>query len=1845
MKNLTLTIIITLAAFAGVFGQGSSNTTSLTKYSTPPSVALDPVSGNPKIGDFGSISEFNGRLNYVMPLHSVGGRGGADYTISIDINRLWQFDYHYGVYYPYWPDPSPVYTRSTSPNSTPWWGTSLKYMPGRLIDRVKYGPQPICNNNLTNYTYEGSLTFISQDGSEITLFPETLPQGLNIQCTSYSSNPDSPGSHVQVALGNVFKTFDGSAIKFVSDQLAIVGGGLPNSGLLYFPNGKKYRIDDSFVSWIEDRHGNRTTFSYDIHPNTQQRYRINQIVDSNGRPTNISYDQYNSEVGTYDRISYSGLNGQTQEVLITFSPLESALRAGETLKNQTQLFGELECQSGTTNCPPSDLINPTVINSVVFPGNKIFRYKYNSYAELARVETPRGVAFEYDWGASLDGGSPNGRIDTLSPFPDLFRQLREKRVYENGGSGSSFTFRTVIGGSTPSVQNTYPNVYSTRTITSYGQSNTLAGVRTTTFWGHPLQAAPKPDEEQFNEIGTMFPTWWIGKDKETKQYASDGVTLVSRSLKKWSGEYESGLIANPRVAKVISIAIEGNNALASLSETEYDGTGSLDYFVNLNAKRSKAYGYKALNLNNATTASFDSIFAFYSTADLIAVSENEYHYDQAYRDRNIVGLVSESRVLNPQNTNEVLAKSQVIYDEPAYQDFGYTTTNWVDPGTSIRGNATTQKTWVVETNSWVESHTMYDNFGNVRKVWDTSNDPTRFVEAEYSPTYKYAYATKARSPAPDPTGIHGMAETSEVTKVFDFDTGLLLSVTDANGQTATTEYDSLMRPIRVNPPSGGSISEMVYNDTPGDLWVKSRSQIDEANWAESTSYFDNLGRPLRSRTKDEQGDVATEVRYDSLGRLKAKSNPYRLDTNGNAIEAIYWSKPRYDSLGRTVETYAPALIDPNSSAQGPSMGTVQFGISTEPGLIGSYTIGTDASGRKSRAISGIYGLMRVDEATGIGGTVDQDLGSLSNPNQPTSYSYNVKGELIKITQGKTGQPIQHRYFAYDSLGRLIRIRQPEQTPNAALATTGNPDNNQWTAGYAYDVFGNVISMTDAKNTTITTEYDKAGRTVKRTYSDGTPQAEFFYDGKGLPSVPAFSRGALTKATNGISEDRFTEFDNHGRLKTSQQLIDGQSYEFLYRYNLSGGLIEQVYPSGRIVRNYLDQDGGLNVVTSKASNGQNKVVASNFDYTAAGGIKKMKLGNGLWETSQVNERFQLTQVGLGTTATNNNLFKIDYEYGEISSDHTSVDLTKNVGMIARTTTTIPTMSFVQTYKYDAIARLTEAKEKTGTTTNWQQTFGYDIFGNRTSLSQSINGSSIPNTNINHPTIDPTNNRFTTGQGYTFDSNGNLIQDAEGRSFTFDGNDKQTVVRDLNIPTTQQNPDANVIGRYYYDASGARVKKVTNTETTVFIYDAAGALAAEYSTQVETANPQENYLTTDHLGSPRVITDKTGNVVARRDFMPFGEELGAGIGTRTATLNYAATGTDAVRKRFTGYEKDQETQLDFAEARMYQNKHGRFTAVDPLMASARPIDPQTFNRYTYTGNNPINRTDPSGLNWCKNAETGDIRYAGRGVACNSKENVHNDQVGEIKNCGNQGYCEENGVSEGVTVRYLENGKLKIELSAAQQQDAIATAVQVQDTASEIIESTASIIVDFGFGTLQGAAGAACMGQCPAMNPSSGDTIPQRLGQVLGDIVIGAIGGTTLVEGVAGDGAALATGQVEALPVTLAATAIGGYLVIGSTVYASEILEAGVPDHWLKPENIERMKQGRGPKEPDGSTVEVHHNQQKPDGELIPMTKDEHRGPGNHKRNHPDRGPSRINPKQRKKDTRDYWKNLVKKLEEGK
>ena len=136
-----------------------------------------------------------------------------------------------------------------------------------------------------------------------------------------------------------------------------------------------------------------------------------------------------------------------------------------------------------------------------------------------------------------------------------------------------------------------------------------------------------------------------------------------------------------------------------------------------------------------------------------------------------------------------------------------------------------------------------------------------------------------------------------------------------------------------------------------------------------------------------------------------------------------------------------------------------------------------------------------------------------------------------------------------------------------------------------------------------------------------------------------------------------------------------------------------------------------------------------------------------------------------------------------------------------------------------------------------------------------------------------------------------------------------------------------------------------------------MIAEYEANTTATSVQTKYLTQDHLGSPRVITNQSGAVVSRHDYRAFGEEIYSGTANRTNAQGYGQA--DGIRKQYTGYERDYESGLDFAQARYYNSQHGRFTSVDPLTSSANVKNPQTFNRYSYVLNSPYKFTDPLGL----------------------------------------------------------------------------------------------------------------------------------------------------------------------------------------------------------------------------------------------------------------------------------------------
>ena len=536
-----------------------------------------------------------------------------------------------------------------------------------------------------------------------------------------------------------------------------------------------------------------------------------------------------------------------------------------------------------------------------------------------------------------------------------------------------------------------------------------------------------------------------------------------------------------------------------------------------------------------------------------------------------------------------------------------------------------------------------------------------------------------------------------------------------------------------------------------------------------------------------------------------------------------------------------------------------------------------------------------------------------------------------------------------------------------------------TLTYTYDANGNLETRADARRLqdrvtplTCSYSYDALNRVLTRSYNDGTaaqnfsdhtPTVTYSYD-----TLPQ-RKGHLTAVSSSVSSYHYTSYDAVGRVTSSSQVTEGQTYQMSYRYNLAGQLTSQTYPSERVVTTEYDAAGRVAGVKPELSGsyyagGAATDPVTRLQYTAHGAVAALRLSNGLWEHTTFNSRLQPTQIGLGTLSTNSTILQLDYSYGVLVND--VLDQTQNSGNVQGQTLTLPGgVSLAQSYEYDPLNRLKLAQENNGA--SWKQVYAYDPYGNRTFAA----GTTIPALppEVTDPAVNPAisaaTNRISDGQGYGYDAAGNLTA-LSGKTLTYDGENRQV--------------SANVGGeygltQYRYDGDGRRVKKVTGSgTTTIFVYNVLGQLVAEYSTASPAPAGGTSYLTADHLGTPRVITNADGGVQARHDYLPFGEELGADIGGRTTNQGYSQL--DGMRQQFTGKERDIETGLDYFGARYFASTHGRFTSPDDFLNDTHTEDPSSWNLYAYVRNNPLTYVDPNGkeiwISWFEQGADGKFIY---------------------------------------------------------------------------------------------------------------------------------------------------------------------------------------------------------------------------------------------------------------------------------
>jgi RHS repeat-associated protein len=148
----------------------------------------------------------------------------------------------------------------------------------------------------------------------------------------------------------------------------------------------------------------------------------------------------------------------------------------------------------------------------------------------------------------------------------------------------------------------------------------------------------------------------------------------------------------------------------------------------------------------------------------------------------------------------------------------------------------------------------------------------------------------------------------------------------------------------------------------------------------------------------------------------------------------------------------------------------------------------------------------------------------------------------------------------------------------------------------------------------------------------------------------------------------------------------------------------------------------------------------------------------------------------------------------------------------------------------------------------------------------------------------------------------------------------------------------------------------------------------------------YYLRDHL-SPRVTTDSSGNIIGQQGHFPYGEQW------------YAANTTS--KYEFTSYERDSESENDYAKARYNINRLGRFASPDRVAGSTS--DPQTFNRYSYVRNMPLSSVDPTGMFLCAFSKNQNMKQervadgASRAEDDSSSDGSSSDELSQDNSCG--------------------------------------------------------------------------------------------------------------------------------------------------------------------------------------------------------------------------------------------------------
>lgn len=1000
-----------------------------------------------------------------------------------------------------------------------------------------------------------------------------------------------------------------------------------------------------------------------------------------------------------------------------------------------------------------------------------------------------------------------------------------------------------------------------------------------------------------------------------------------------------------------------------------------------------------------------------------------YHRDKHYRNTKVVYQDGEEHTAyNEQNQKTAFTDKRGFTTYYSYDDRGNLSkvTNPLGEVTSMTYDEQNQPTLIRQANGG--EYRFYYESGNLVKVenplqyfnetkYDNSNRPISITQADKSEVV-FSYDDRGNIETITlPNGgvlTYSYNEKNQVVKTINAlgistiysydDEDNLKTVTNALGDTRSYEYNEINKVTQITDFDGttiqqeynelGKLSKFTNQDNYSTeimydlMW--NISQVIEPNGAETVYYYNELNQ--LAKEKNAEGHEQT-YSYDKNNNLEKMSN-----ANGS-IQIVY------DALNRREKVVAPdgAVVQYRYDKNGQVkeiVNTLGHMISFEYDLLGQLTKQVNEMGHMTTFTYTKLG--NVSTATNAKGKITTysyypggKLKQVIFPEGETeTYVYDLNDQVVEINLGKDSKT---RYF-YDDLERLVKTINPlgavrNYSYDSCDRVTSMTNEQGIITQYCYTKSGHLAGVIDGLGKTTTYDYDAVGN-LTQVEQNGFID-EDIKKVEHLNRRTAYQYDLLGNVIESIDAEGNSEKYNYNEFNQMIEKRDKEGYVTKFTYNTAAQINQIEYDDGKQVTfqyNALRQLTSIHDWLGKTSIELDKLGRAKNVYMPDGQVVGYS-----WD--ELNNRTQLIYPN-GTSVkytynSSNKLMQLsapegDYhyiydEYGRLSEKHVpnemhteyhydkahqlteltykfDNEIIENLNYVyspgGLKTEVIKKRQGMEkqsghfTYKYDVLNQLTEVENEG----KLLRSYSYDAFGNRETKRENNEMTHYSYNRLNQMISEESTDKMKT---LHYDKRGNMVEELTDGKIT-----NQMTFDSTNMLSSLINPKGEA--NYIYNGLRNRVSQTVGKigeeqENITYLLD----LSKPYNNLLERSvnNHLETYLWDSQLLSQDqsvfYMLDDQGTSL--RSLNTSGETIGR--------QSYDEFGIDQIGMKekplfgFTGYQHDAISDLFYAQARYYQSSSGQFISKDPILGNI--YLPISMHSYGYSMNNPINKTDKSGL----------------------------------------------------------------------------------------------------------------------------------------------------------------------------------------------------------------------------------------------------------------------------------------------